>query len=138
MSDPLHHDDEEDLEEDGAPPLPIKGALLRIFAVLSAVTVLLAGAGWAWGGLDTVKGVLLGCVLVAFNLAGTAHFVRAVIAEQRFKARLVASFTLKLAVTLGVLYVALRHYNFDAIGILIGLSSMLLVSLILIAFKPAK
>jgi ATP synthase I chain len=113
-------------------------ALRRIFLLLGAVTVALAGGTWAWAGLDTARGVLLGCAVVALNLLGTAHFVGAVLAERRFKGRLIASLTVKLGLTLAVLYIAVSRWDMSPLGIVIGLSSMLIVSLLYTVFRPAE
>jgi len=112
-------------------------ALLRIFLLLGAVTLALTGGAWVWANLDTALGVLLGCAVVAFNLLGTAHFVGAVLAERRYKGRLVASLLGKLVLTLLVLYVAVTRWDVSPVAIVVGLSSMLIVSLLHTMFRPA-
>lgn len=112
-------------------------ALLRIFLMLGAVTIVLTGGAWAWANLDTALAVLLGCAVVAFNLLGTAHFVGAVLAERRFKGRLVASMVVKLGLTLVVLYVAVARWRMSPVAIVVGLSSMLIVSLLHTMFRRA-
>jgi len=125
-----------------AVPLPASPARRRslrtIFLLLGAVTLVLTGGSWAWASLDTALAVLLGCAIVAFNLLGTAHFVGAVLAERRFKGRLVASLLVKLALTLGVLYVAVARWGLDPMGVVLGLSSMLIVSLLYTMLRPAE
>ncbi len=113
-------------------------ALRRIFALLGVVTLALTGGSWAWVSLDTALAVLLGCAVVAFNLLGTAHFVGAVLAERRYKGRLIASLVVKLALTLVVLYIAVARWDLSQIGIVIGLSSMLIVSLLYTMLRPAE
>lgn len=113
-------------------------ALRRIYLLLGAVTVVLAGGAWAWAGIDMAQGVLLGCAVIALNLLGTAHFVGAVLAEHRYKGRLIASLTVKLALTLVVLYIAVSRLDMSPVGIVIGLSSMLIVSLLYAVFRPAE
>lgn len=113
-------------------------SLRLIFALLGVVTLALTGGSWAWASLDTALAVLLGCTVVAFNLLGTAHFVGAVLAERRFKGRLIASLLVKLALTLVVLYIAVARWDMSPIGIVIGLSSMLIVSLLYAMLRPAE
>jgi hypothetical protein len=113
-------------------------ALRRLFLLLGLVTAGLAAGSWAWAGLDTAFAVLLGCAIVAFNLLGTAHFVGAVLEEQRYKGRLIASLTLKLALTLVVLYFAVARWGMSPVGIVIGLSSMLIVSLLFTVLRRAE
>jgi hypothetical protein len=113
-------------------------ALQRMFVLLAVVTAALTGGAYAWDGIDTAGAALLGCAIVAFNLLGTAHFVSAVLAERRFKGRLVASLTVKLGLTLVVLYIAVNRWGMSPVGIVIGLSSMLIVSLLFAALRPAE
>lgn len=105
-------------------------SLGTIFALLGVVSAALSGGAWFWASLDTALAVLLGCAVVAFNLLGTAHFVGAVLAERAYRGRLIASLLVKLALTLGVLYIAITRWNFSPVGIVVGLSSMLIVSLL--------
>ena len=113
-------------------------ALAIMFVLLGVVTCALSGGAWAWANLDMARAVLLGCAVVAFNLLGTAHFVGAVLAERRFKGRMIASLTVKLGLTLVVLYIAVSRWSMDPVGIVIGLSSMLIVSLLYAVFRPAE
>jgi ATP synthase I chain len=116
-----------------------RGRSLRlIFALLALVTVALTAGGWFWSGLDTAEGVLLGCAIVAFNLLGTAHFVSAVLAERKFKGRLVASLTIKLGLTLAVLYIAVSRWGISPVGIVVGLFSMMIVSLLYTVVRPKE
>ena len=113
-------------------------ALRRIYLLLGIVTAALAGGTWAWGGLDMAEAVLLGCAVIALNLLGTAQFVAAVLSERRYKGRLIASLTIKLGLTLVVLYIAVSRLAMSPVGIVIGLSSMLIVSLLYSVFRPAE
>jgi hypothetical protein len=51
---------------------------------------------------------------------------------------MVASLTVKLGLTLVVLYIAVARWAMDPVGIVIGLSSMLIVSLLFAVFRPAE
>ena len=121
-----------------ASPSVRRRALTLLFSLLGVVTVALSVGARIWADLDTAKAVLLGCAIVAFNLLGTAHFVGAVLAERRFKGRMFASLTVKLGLTLVVLYLAVSRWAMNPVGIVIGLSSMLIVSLLYAMLRPVE
>ena len=121
-----------------ASPSVRRRALILLFSLLGIVTVALSVGAWLWADLDMAEAVLLGCAIVAFNLLGTAHFVGSVLQERRFKGRMFASLTVKLGLTLVVLYIAVSRWAMNPIGIVIGLSSMLIVSLLYAMFRPAE
>jgi peptidoglycan/LPS O-acetylase OafA/YrhL len=108
----------------------------RLYLILLAVSTVLIGLAYALGDLDMAKGALLGSVLVGMNLMGTVAFIRMVLRDRRYKALLFASFISKFGLTMVVLYIAILRLDMSALGILIGLSSMLLASLIYAALRP--
>jgi hypothetical protein len=105
-------------------------SLLRLYALFAVSAAGLVAAGWALSGLDMAAAILLGSAIVGLNLAGTVRLVKVVLRERRFKALLAGSMIAKFGLTLAVLYVALGQFGVDAVGILIGLSTMLLTSLL--------
>jgi hypothetical protein len=108
-----------------------------LYAILAGVSFALAALAWLLGGIDTALGALLGSALVAINLAGTVLFVRVVLRDRKYKALLLASNLVKFGLTMVVLYLAIVRFNISAIGIVTGLSSMLVASLIYAAARPA-
>jgi hypothetical protein len=110
----------------------------RLYGLLAATSAVLIGLAWLLGGIDMAEGALLGCVLVGVNLIGTVAFIRMVLRDRRYKALLFVSFIAKFGLTLVVLYLAIVRFGVSAIGILIGLSSMVLASLLYAAMRPAE
>jgi len=110
----------------------------RLFGILAVVSAVLFLISWLLGGIDTALGALLGSAIVGLNLAGTVLFVRLVLGNRRnrYKALLLASSVVKFGLTMVVLYLAIVRFNVNAIGILVGLSSMLLTSLLLAVARP--
>jgi hypothetical protein len=119
------------------PPPPVLRAPRLQYAILAGVSFALAALAWLLGGIDTALGALLGSALVAINLAGTVLFVRVVLRDRKYKALLLASNLVKFGLTMVVLYLAIVRFNISAIGIVTGLSSMLVASLIYAAARPA-
>ena len=119
------------------PPPPVLRAPRLLYAILAGVSFALAALAWLLGGIDTALGALLGSALVAINLAGTVLFVRVVLRDRKYKALLLASNLVKFGLTMVVLYLAIVRFNISAIGIVTGLSSMLVASLIYAAARPA-
>ncbi|HUJ73765.1 MAG TPA: ATP synthase subunit I [bacterium] len=118
-----------------APAANRRAALRRLLVWLGLVALAMTAGGWLLSGLDMALAILLGCVLVGFNLLGTAHFVNAVLVERRVGGRLGATLVLKFLVTLAVLYLVITRLGFNPVGLLLGLSSMLWVSLLHLAFR---
>jgi hypothetical protein len=125
------------MQADAAPPVRRK-ATIHMFLLLGVVSAALIAGAWAWGGLDMALAAALGSAIVALNLMGTVHFVGAVMAERRYKGRLIASLLGKLVLTGVVLYLAVARWGLDPVGIVIGLSSMLVVSLLYTVIRPAQ
>ena len=111
-------------------------APLRLYGLLAAISAVLIALAWLLGGIDMAEGALLGCVLVGVNLFGTVAFIRMVLRDRRYKALLFVSFIAKFGLTMVVLYLAIVRFGMSAIGILIGLSSMLLASLLYAVMRP--
>ena len=107
-----------------------------LYGQLAAISAALVALAWLLGGLDMAEGALLGCALVGLNLVGTVALIRLVLRDRRYKALLFVSFIVKFGLTMVVLYLAIVRYGMSAIGILIGLSAMLLTSLLYAAMRP--
>jgi hypothetical protein len=108
----------------------------RLYGVLVGVSAVLTALAYGLGGLDMAKGALLGCAVVGLNLMGTVVFVRRVLRDRRYKALLAVSLLIKFVLTLIVLYIAIVRLDMSALGIVIGLSAMLLASLVYAAIRP--
>ena len=112
-------------------PAPARDPMFRRFmAVLCAVAAVTVLGGLLWRGLDFAAGALLGSLIVGLNLLWTRHFVRGALAAHRPRPHFLLSYGLKFAVSVVVLFVAMRQFHLDALGILAGVSTLLIAGLL--------
>lgn len=116
-----------------APDTPLARATrdqaLRRFAALIVASgaALVAGGAW-WGGLDFAAGVLLGFLIVALNFYWTKKAVISVLFAGQPRTLLSLSLLLKFGVTGAVLFYAILRLRMDALGVLVGLSTLIVAS----------
>jgi hypothetical protein len=106
-------------------------ARLRRFAgwLLGSGAVLVAvGAGW--GGVDFAGAVLLGFAVVMLNFYWTKKVVASVLLSGQPHALLALSFLVKFGVVAAVLFYAILRLRVDGLGVLVGLSALLLAVLL--------
>jgi hypothetical protein len=100
---------------------------LGLFArMLTAVSVLLIGGSFFWQGIDFSIGVLLGSGIVSLNLWWTRRVVFKALRDDHPKARLWISFLFKFGLTVVILFIAILRLNIDPVGILVGISSLVI------------
>lgn len=116
---------------DRDPTLARQEAALRRFSRLILVSgaVLLAG-GFGWGGIDFGAAVLLGFLIVLVNFFWTQRAVKSVLLGDKPKALLTLSFLVKFGLTGGVLFYAILRLEVDALGVLVGLSTLVAASVL--------
>jgi ATP synthase I chain len=121
-----------------AATLAAQEAALRRFTWLIAGTgvALLAGSVWL-AGLDFGVGVLLGFGIVLLNFIWTKKAVKSVLFAERPRGLLTLSFLVKFGLTGAVLFYAILRLNVDAVGVLVGLSSLLVAS-VLFTLGPGR
>lgn len=102
----------------------------RFGAILAAVSVVLCAGAGLWGGIDFLVGVALGCLVVGLNYAWTRHVVRRALLEGALKLRVGLAYTLKFGLTAVALYAAIVEFGVDPLAILIGVSSLVVASLV--------
>jgi hypothetical protein len=83
-----------------------------------------------FNGLDFLFATLLGCAVVGLNYHWTARFVLNLLEEQKVRPLYLAIYATKFVVSMIVLYLALNDFGADPVGLLIGLSNILLAVLI--------
>ncbi len=104
---------------------PPRAGSLGLFArTLAVVSALLVGGSYLWQGIDFTLGVLLGCGIVGLNLWWTRRVVFKALAGDHPKARLWVTFLAKFGLTVVILFVAILHLNIDPVGIVVGVSSL--------------
>lgn len=126
------------MTEDATPPAEDReatvaaqeAALRRFTWLIVGSGVVLVPAGWWWGGVDFAAAVLLGFVVVLANFFWTKRAVKSVLFADKPRALLSLSFLVKFGVTGAILFYAIARLNVDALGVLVGLSALVLASVL--------
>lgn len=105
-----------------------QAALRRFTWMLVASGVLLVAFGVLWRGLDFGVPVLLGFGVVLLNFFWTKRAVKSVLYGGQSRGLLTLSFLVKFGITAAVLFFLILRLHVDGVGVLIGLSSMIVAS----------
>ena len=95
--------------------------LLILASVVLAIVSLLFG-------LDFLLGSLLGSAIVGLNFHWTVHFVLNMLEERKLRPLYLLIYGAKFIVSMMVLYVAIVQLDISAVGIMLGLSNILLAA----------
>jgi len=95
--------------------------LLILASVVLAIVSLLFG-------LDFLLGSLLGSAIVGLNFHWTVRFVLNMLEERKLRPLYLLIYGAKFIVSMTVLYVAIVQLDINAIGIMLGLSNILLAA----------
>ena len=95
--------------------------LLILASVVLAIVSLLFG-------LDFLLGSLLGSAVVGLNFHWTVRFVLNMLEERKLRPLYLLIYGAKFIVSMMVLYVAIVQLDISAIGIMLGLSNILLAA----------
>jgi hypothetical protein len=95
--------------------------LLILASVVLAIVSLLFG-------LDFLLGSLLGSAIVGLNFHWTVRFVLNMLEERKLRPLYLLIYGAKFIVSMMVLYVAIVQLDINAIGIMLGLSNILLAA----------
>ena len=95
--------------------------LLILASVILAIVSLLFG-------LDFLLGSLLGSAIVGLNFHWTVRFVLNMLEERKLRPLYLLIYGAKFIVSMMVLYVAIVQLDINAIGIMLGLSNILLAA----------
>ena len=88
----------------------------------------LVGVAWTAAGLDFTLGVLLGFIVVLFNVFWTKNLVKTIIMTGKSKKLFTFFYIFKFGLTAGVLIVAMVRFEMDPFGVLAGLSALMLAT----------
>ena len=102
--------------------------------LLLGVSILLV-LGTAILRLDLVPSVLLGCSVVGFNYFWTVKFVRKLLLDQKLQALDIIFILTKFGISVIVLFGALNILQLPPNGILIGISNVVLATVIFTLFR---
>ena len=95
--------------------------LLILASVVLAIVSLLFG-------LDFLLGSLLGSAIVGLNFHWTVRFVLNILEERKLRPLYLLIYGAKFIVSMMVLYVAIVQLDISAVGIMLGLSNILLAA----------
>ena len=95
--------------------------LLILASVVLAIVSLLFG-------LDFLLGSLLGSTIVGLNFHWTVRFVLNMLEERKLRPLYLLIYGAKFIVSMMVLYVAIVQLDINAVGIMLGLSNILLAA----------
>jgi hypothetical protein len=95
--------------------------LLILTSVVLAIVSLLFG-------LDFLLGSLLGSAIVGLNFHWTVRFVLNMLEERKLRPLYLLIYGAKFIVSMMVLYVAIVQLDINAVGIMLGLSNILLAA----------
>lgn len=110
----------------------INVTLLAVFAILTL------GSYW-FKDLDFAKATLIGCVVVAINFFISQRLIGKLIFEKKLQASLLIAYIFKLGVSAVILFVAVTKLQVDVVGLMLGLSSILISTVIsTIVRKPPE
>ena len=105
---------------------------LRLFSwLLLGSAVLLTAGGYLWRGIDFSLGVLLGSGIAGLNYLWTRRVIQKALRGDHPKSRIGFSLLLKFGLTALILYFAIVRFHFDAMGILVGVSSLVISGFVL-------
>ena len=97
-------------------------ALYTILLTMSGILILLAGILK----LDYLLGVFLGCSVVGLNFHWTVVFVRNLIYDKKVQPLNLIFYLTKFAISALVLFGAINYFEIPPLGLIIGLSNILL------------
>jgi len=110
-------------------------ALNDITKILILVSVVLIGIV-PFLQLDILDGILLGIAVVGFNFYLTRRTLLNIFFSEGFKGRIIFLYVLKLGISGLVLYLAIIYFGFSRLGLLIGLSNII-VTIFIFSIKQA-
>lgn len=100
---------------------------LRLFSwLLLASSLLLIGGGYFWRGIDFSLGVLLGSAIVGLNYLWTRRVISKALQGDHPRSRIGFSLLFKFGLTALVLYFAVVQFGIDAMGIVVGVSVLVI------------
>ena len=100
--------------------IEFRNLLILVSVVLATVSLLF--------GLDFLLGSLLGSAIVGLNFHWTVRFVLNMLEERKLRPLYLLIYGAKFIVSMMILYVAIVQLDISAVGIMLGLSNILLAA----------
>ena len=112
--------------------------LKKINLVLLALFFTVTALGGLVFGLDFAKGALVGCVVVAINFYLSQYLLARLFLPNQAKVPVVIFYILKFGLSMALLLVSLIFFQIDIWGVMVGLSTLFVVSLFANFFGPSQ
>jgi len=114
--------------------------ILRLNTVLICIFIILPLGSFFFVGLDFAKATLIGCSVVAINFFVSQFLMAKIILENEAPFQLLIWYFIKFALSIGILYVAVLQWKVEMVGLMIGLSSVFVSTMIssLLRGEPAQ
>ncbi|MDH4249178.1 MAG: ATP synthase subunit I [Deltaproteobacteria bacterium] len=110
------------------PPEPLRG-YFRHFALIGLA---LTGLSYLWRGLDFSAAALLGFLVVSANLVWTKNLAESILfGQKRGKGWVLLTYSVKFGITALILFYALVRLEMDPLGILLGLTAVVVATLLM-------
>lgn len=97
---------------------------------LLGLFVLVTLGGWAAFGLDFASGALVGCIVVAINFYLSQYLLARLFVSGQARFPVVVFYILKFALAMAVLFAGLFYFQVDLWGVMAGLSTLMIISLL--------
>lgn len=97
---------------------------------LLGLFVLVTLGGWAAFGLDFALGALVGCIVVAINFYLSQYLLARLFVSGQARFPVVVFYILKFALAMAVLFAGLFYFQVDLWGVMAGLSTLMIISLL--------
>lgn len=118
-------------------PIEKKRVYTLNLLVVLVFLVFIAGSYW-FAGVDFAKGTLLGCLLIAINFFLSQRLVGQLLIDKKLRPVLLVAYLFKFGISGLILFFAIVRWQISIPGIMLGLSSILIASILSVFFrKPA-
>lgn len=112
---------------------------LQLFTrLLVLVSLGFIGLGFLLGGVDFALGVLVGSSLMVLNFLWTRRAVTNAMEAEKPRASVGIAYALKLGVTGVLIYSAIFIFGIHPVGLLVGLSSLVITSVVFAVMQYGK
>ncbi len=104
--------------------------ILYLNVVILIVFFIFPVGAYFYSGLDFAKATLIGCGVVAFNFFLSQFLIAKIVLEKQAVFRLIVWYLIKFSVSVAILFAAVVKWKVDTIGLMIGLSSVVVSTVI--------
>lgn len=110
---------------------------LIINTTLIIIFILMIISSYWYSGIDFAKATSVGCFIVAINFFVSQRLIARLITEKTLQISLLFAYIFKLTISALILFFAVTRLKLDPLGLMIGLSSILLAVVISAMFKSS-